>query len=97
MSNLTNTKQEIVTVHQNFKETVNTFYEFLQRTEKSRIRSYKYILKEAYNKLIEVSYMLPYDLQKFFEHELLVHLFSKLFRSLGLFFFFYCRTLTKLH
>lgn len=78
VSNFRDIKEEIIIRHQNFKDAINPFYEFLQQTEKSRIHSYKHILKDAYNKLIEVSYMLPYDLQKFFEHELLVYIFNGL-------------------
>ncbi|XP_031358116.1 uncharacterized protein LOC116181827 [Photinus pyralis] len=53
------------------KTALEEFYAFLQGIEKERSKRYKEVLKYEYGELFNISYLLPRELQIYFEHKLL--------------------------
>ncbi|KAF2889856.1 hypothetical protein ILUMI_16317 [Ignelater luminosus] len=63
--------EKISKLHQEHTNKIEQFYIFLQDLEKLRANKFKEVLKTAYARLHEISYQLPYEVQQYFEHEIL--------------------------
>jgi hypothetical protein len=53
-------------------ELIDGFYEVVKRLERQRSKSFKVVLNEGYKKMGQISFLLPYDLLDYFEHEITV-------------------------
>ncbi|KAH0822120.1 hypothetical protein GEV33_000671 [Tenebrio molitor] len=51
-------------------ELIDGFYEVVKRLERQRSKSFKVVLNEGYKKMGQISFLLPYDLLDYFEHEI---------------------------
>lgn len=63
---------KISQLHQKHINKIEQFYIFLRDLEKLRADKFKEVLRKAYARLHEISYQLPYELQQYFENEILV-------------------------
>jgi hypothetical protein len=51
-------------------ELIDGFYDVVKRLERQRSKSFKVVLNEGYKKMGQISFLLPYDLLDYFEHEI---------------------------
>lgn len=72
VSTFQRTLKEIHSIFLNYQNRLSNFHDYLRELERSRSEAYKEILREAYKKLHKISFMLPHELQEFFEKEILV-------------------------
>lgn len=54
------------------KSTVDELYYILIEIEKKRGNKLKLILRQAFSKLSDISYQLPFELEEYFEKQILV-------------------------
>ncbi|CAH0559059.1 unnamed protein product [Brassicogethes aeneus] len=66
-----NMEKYIMTNNTNRDKKVDLFIRFLIELEKHRIGIYKELFRAAYNKCTNISYMLPYNLNVFFQYEIM--------------------------
>lgn len=67
-----NISKKIVRYNETRKITVDELYYSLVEIEKKRGEKLKLMLREAYTKLLDISYQLPFELEEYFEKEILV-------------------------
>lgn len=72
VSQFQKTLEEIHRIYLNYQNRLSSFHNYLRELESNRSESYKEILRTAYQKLHNISFLLPYELQEFFENEILV-------------------------
>lgn len=62
----------IGSMYLDYQNRLSSYHEYLKELERIRSEAYKEILRTAYKKLHNISFLLPYELQEFFEKEILV-------------------------
>lgn len=65
---------------QQAKFKINNYYTFLQDVEKYRAAKFKVILQNGYMQIQKCSYKLPYEMQQFFENQIIVITLALIYR-----------------